>query len=127
MCSTVMRGLRYANTQESCFEAWKSSYMNCSALQCVRFDDYQESRFQVTKRSNMGSAVLLGGRSADFPNYVFKLQNVLFCNVSNCKRVYLMIVRMAFSGSKRSVKSSTFRKRDDLLMLRYSVLTVRNV
>ena len=50
--------------------------MGCSALLCVRFDDSQESRFQATKRSNMGSAVLLGGRSADFRNYVFKLQNV---------------------------------------------------
>ena len=50
--------------------------MSCSALLCVRFDDSQESRFQATKRSNMGSAVLLGGRSANIPNYVFKLQNV---------------------------------------------------
>ena len=87
MCSTVMRGLRFANTRELCFEAWKRSYMGCSALLCVRFDDYQDSRFQVTKRSNMGSAVLLGGRSAVFPNYVFKLQNVQFCNESKCKRV----------------------------------------
>ena len=74
--------------------------------------------FQASKRSNMGSAVLLSGRSAVFPNYVFKLQNVQFCNESKCKRVYLMIVRLAFSGSKRSDKSSTFLKRDDLLMLR---------
>ena len=93
-------------------------YKSCFALLCGRFDDSQESRFQATKRSNVGSAVLLGGRSADFPNYVFKLQNVQFCNESKCKRVYLMIVRMAFSGSKRSDKSSTFLKRDDLLMLR---------
>ena len=39
----------------------------------------------------------------------------------------LLIVRNAFSGSKGSDKSSTFLKRDDLLMLRYNVSTVRNV
>ena len=71
-----MKGLIFANTQQSCFEAWKRSYMSCFALLCGRFDDSQESRFLVTKRSNMCSAVLLGGRSADFTNYVFKLQNV---------------------------------------------------
>ena len=124
MCSAVMKGLRFANTQHSCFEAWKRSYMGCFALLCGRFDDSQESRFQATKRSNMGSAVLQGGRSTDFPNYVFKLQNVQIWTVSKGKRVYLMIVRMAFAGSKRSDKSSTFLKRDDLLMLRYSVSTV---
>ena len=101
--------------------------MSCSALLCVRFVDSQESRFQATKRSNMGSAVLIGGRSADFTNYVFKLQNVQIWTVSKCKRVYLLIVRMAFSVSKRSDKSNTFLKRDDLLMLRYRVFTVRNV
>ncbi len=127
MCSTVIRGLCFANTQESCFESYKRSYMSCSALLCVRFDDSQESRFQATKRSNMGSAVLLGGRSADFTNYVFKLQNFQIWTVSKCKRVYMLIVRMAFSGSKRSDKRSTFLKRHDLLMLRYRVFTVRNV
>ena len=75
----------------------------------------------------MGSAVQLGCRSADFPNYVFKLQNVQIWTVSKCKSVYLLIVRMAFSGSKRSDRSSTFLKRDDLLMFRDSVFTVRNV
>ena len=80
-----MKELRFASTQESCFEAWKRSYMGCSAQLCVRFDDSQESGFQATKRSNMGSAVLQGGRSADFPNYVFKLQNVQICTVSKCK------------------------------------------
>ena len=103
-----MKGLRFANTQQSCFEAWKRSYMGCFALLCGRFDDSQESRFQATKRSNMGSAVLQGGRSADFPNYVFKLQNFLICTVSKCKCVFLLIVRMAFSRSKRSDKSGTF-------------------
>ena len=67
MCSAVMKGLRFADTQESCFEAWKRSHIGCSTLLCGRFDDSQESPFQASKRSNMGSAVLQGGRSADFP------------------------------------------------------------
>ncbi len=39
----------------------------------------------------------------------------------------MLIVRMEFSGSKQSDKSSKILKRDDLLMLRNSVFTVRNV
>ncbi len=101
--------------------------MGCSALICGRFDDSQESLFQASKRSNMGSAVLQGGRSADFPNYVLKLHNIQILTMFKFKGVYLLIVRMAFSCSKHSDKSSTFLKRDDLLMLRYRVFTVRNV
>ena len=93
-----MKDLRFANTQESCFEAWKRSYMGCSALICGRFDNSQESRFQASKRSNMGSAVLQGGRSADFPNYVSKLQILQIWTLSKCNWVYLLRVRMAFLG-----------------------------
>ena len=73
----------------------------------------------------MGSAVVDVVRSVDFPNYVFKLQNVQI----NCVDVLvgLFADRMAFSRSKLSDKNSIFLKRDDLLMLRYSVFTVRNV
>ncbi len=39
--------------------------MDCSAQQCGRFADSQESRFQASKRSNMGCALLKGDRSAD--------------------------------------------------------------
>ena len=90
-------------------------------------DVSQGSRFQASKRSNMGSAVLLGGPSADFPNYYFKLQNVQIWTVSKCNGDYLLIVRMTFSGSKHSEMRSNILKRDDLLMLRNSVFTVRNV
>ena len=55
-----MKELRFADTQDSCFEAWKSSHMCCSALLCGRFADTQESRFQASKHSNMGSAALEG-------------------------------------------------------------------
>ena len=100
--------------------------MSCSALLCVRFDDSQESRFQVTKRSNMCSAVLLGGRSANIHEFCFQAAKR---SDMDCVEVQegLFADRMAFSVSKRSDKSSTFLKRDNLLMLRYRVFTVRNV
>ncbi len=74
----------------------------------------------------MCSAVLHGGRSADFHNYVFKLQNVQIWTVSKCNGDYLLIVRIEFSGSKLSDKCSNILKSDDLLMLRNRVFTVRN-
>ena len=43
------------------------------------------------------------------------------------EQVGLFADRMAFSRSKLSDKNSIFLKRDDLLMLRYNVSTVRNV
>ena len=38
----------------------------------LRFADSQESRFQASKRSNMSSAVLVGGRSADIQEFSFQ-------------------------------------------------------
>ena len=43
--------------------------MSCSALLCGRFADSQESRFQASKRSNMSSAVLEGVHSADIHEF----------------------------------------------------------
>ena len=39
MCSAFMKGLRFASTQESCFEAWKRSYNASSALQATKPSD----------------------------------------------------------------------------------------
>ena len=64
MGNAVMKGLRFADTQELCFEAWKRSHMGCSALLFGRFAESQESRFLALKRSYTCSAVLEGGRSA---------------------------------------------------------------
>ena len=69
-----MKGLRFADTQDSCFEAWKRSHMGYYALLCGRFAESQESRFQALKRSNMGSAVLEGGRFANIHKFCLKLQ-----------------------------------------------------
>ncbi len=65
MGNAVMKGLRFADTQELCFEAWKSSHKSCSAQLCGRFADSQESRLKASIRSNMCSAVMEGGLSAN--------------------------------------------------------------
>ena len=97
-----MKGLRFADTQETCFEAWIRSHMGCSAFLCVRFVDSQESRIQVAKRSDMGIAVMKGLRFADFQEWYFQ-------------------------AAKRSNKSSTILQDVDLLMLRNRVLRLLKV
>ncbi len=72
MGNAVMKGLRFADTQELCFEAWKLSYIACSALLCVQFADSQKWRFLASKRSYMGSAVLEGGRPANIHEFCFQ-------------------------------------------------------
>ena len=47
MGTAVMKRLRFADTQELCFEAWKRSHMGCAALICGRFDDALESRLRL--------------------------------------------------------------------------------
>ncbi len=53
MVNAVMKGLLFADTQESSFEAWKRSHMGCSNLLCGRYADSQKSRFQTSKLSNI--------------------------------------------------------------------------
>ena len=122
-----MKELWFPYTQESCFDAWKRSHMGCSSLLCGRFADSQESRFQALKRSNLGSAVLQGGRLLIFINSVFMLQIVLICNVSKCYGVYLLIVINGILAAKFRARAVLYFKKIDLLMLRNSVFTVRNV
>ena len=73
MGNAVMKALRFADNQELCFQAWKSSHMSCSALLCCRFADSHESFFQAPKRSNIGSAVLEGGRSNDIDEFCLQV------------------------------------------------------
>ncbi len=93
MCSEVMKGLRFANTQETCFEAWKRSHKFSSALLCGRFADSQESRFQASKCSNMGSAVLEVGRSAHIHEFFFQAAKRSDMDCVELQGVYLLIVR----------------------------------
>ena len=41
MGNAFMKGIRFADTQGSCFETWKCSYEACPALLCGRFTDSQ--------------------------------------------------------------------------------------
>ena len=84
MGNAVMKGLRFADTQELCFDAWKNSYIACSAILCGKFADSQKSRFLALKRSYTGCAVLEGGRSAFINEFCFqkaKLSDVDYVEV----------------------------------------------
>ena len=122
-----MKGLRTADTQESCFEAWKRSHMGCFALLCGRFYDSQESRYQASKRSNIGSAVLEVGRSPDTHEFCFQgakrsnmdsveVQGVQF---TNCQE-------WQFQVSRLSDNCYTILHEDDLLILKNRSFRLRN-
>ena len=53
-----MKGLRFADTQESCFEASKRFNMGSAVLEGGRSADIRESCFQAAKRSDMACAEL---------------------------------------------------------------------
>ena len=85
-----MKGLRFANSHESCLEAWKCSRMGCSALLCVRFYDSTESRFQASKCSNMGRAVVEGGRSVDIHEFTFHTAKRVDMDSVELKGIYML-------------------------------------
>ena len=85
MGNAVMKVLRFADTQELCFEACKRSYIACSAIRCGQFANSQKSRFLALKRSYTGSAVLEGDRSADIHEFCFQAKNFQKWTVPKCK------------------------------------------
>ncbi len=70
MVNAVMKGLRFADTQE--MFSWKRSHIGCIALLFVRFAFSQNLRFPPSKSLNMGSAVLDGGRSSYIHGFCFQ-------------------------------------------------------
>ena len=66
MVIAFMKGLRFADTQESCFEGWIRSHMCCEALVSSRIAEVQELCFKPEKSSDMGCAELEGGLFADW-------------------------------------------------------------
>ena len=52
----VMKEIRFADTQESCFETWKSSHMRCAALLCGLFDDAQKSHYSDCETFKCGQS-----------------------------------------------------------------------
>ena len=49
MGTADMKGLRFADAQESCFHAWKRSYMGRADLQGGRYANVQELCFKTEK------------------------------------------------------------------------------
>ena len=96
-----MKGLRIADTQELCFEAWKRSHNACSAVLCGQFSDSQKSRFQASKRK---ICVVLSWKVVVrliFPNSAFKLQKFQIWNVYNYMWFYLLKVRNGIFRSRK--------------------------
>ena len=100
MCSVVIKGLRFADTQESCFEPWKRSHMGCSALLCCRFVDSQESRFQASKRPNIDSALLEDELSPDIHEFCVRAPQRSDMDGVELDGVYLMILRNGIFRSR---------------------------
>ena len=112
MGSAVIKGLRFADTQEFCFEAWKHTYIACSGLLCGQFAYTQKSLFLALKPSYTGSAVLEGGRSAFINEFCFQatkssdvdyveVQGVLFADLDFETIVlsWKLVVPLIFSNS----------------------------
>ena len=83
--------LRFADTQELCFEAWKRSYNACSDLLCGQFSVLRNRVFRLR---NVQIWVVLSWKVVVrliFTNSVFKQQNLQTWTMSKCKGFYLLI------------------------------------
>ena len=72
----VMKGLRFGDIQESCFEAWKLSHMGGVALLCGRFADAQESCIEAANCSKIWRAATPVFNLLMLSNGLFRLLNV---------------------------------------------------
>ena len=72
MGSAVLVGARSADIHELCFQTAKRSDMECADLQGGQLADAQEEVFQGTKRWNIGSAVQQWGWFADAQESYFQ-------------------------------------------------------
>ncbi len=128
MCSAVIKGFRFGDIQESCFEVRKRSLVGCSALLFGRFADSQELCFQVPKRSNMIRAILEVGRSADIHEFCFQAAK---CSDMACVELHGGLFydcqELHFQVSKRSDNCSKICKWVDLLIFTKSGFRVPKV
>ena len=67
--------------------------MGCSALLYGRFADSQESRFQASKRTIMSSAVLEDGRRANIHEFCFPAAKLSDMDCVQVQVAYLLKVR----------------------------------
>ncbi len=122
-----MKGLRFADTEELCFEAWKRSDIACSALLCGGFADSLESRFQASKRFYMVSAVVEVGRSADIHEFFFQAakRSDMDCVLLQ-GGLFLIVKNAIFKSRKVQIIAVPCCKRLDLLLLTNWFDKVRN-
>ncbi len=100
MGNAVMKGLRFADTQELCFEAWKLCIMLVQPFYVVNLLILTNRVFRLR---NVQIWVVLSWKVVVrliFTNSVFKLQNFQIWNVYNYKWVYLLIVRNGIFRSR---------------------------
>ena len=99
MITTVMKGLRLDDTEESFFELGKG---HIRVLPLCYIVDLLILKNRVFRLRNVQIWVVLSSIILlIFTNSVFKLQNVQIWTESNCKWVYLLIVMSGILGSKR--------------------------
>ena len=79
----VMKGLLFADTQETCLESWKSSHTGCAALLCRQFADDQVSCIHAANHSKMGNAVPPVFNLSMLRNRVFRLGDVQISALSS--------------------------------------------
>ena len=100
-------------------------------MKILRFADFQETRLQASKRSNMGSAVLLGRRCANIEEFCFQTAKHSVMGYAEIQGSLLLITRNDIFrrnvAAKRQIRAVPSSKGVDLLMLRNSVFSMRNV
>ena len=94
----VMKELRFADTKESCFEAWKSSQMGCSDMVCVElkwclFAVWQEWNFRSRNVQIIAFPFFKRVGLLMFTNIGFRVRNVEICAVLSINEVDLLMLR----------------------------------
>ena len=87
--------------------------MGSAVVQVGRFAESQESRFQAAERSDMSRTIVQGGHLLMIRNRIISLPNVQICVVPSCRGEELLNRRITFSGRQtfryeqcRSVRGS---------------------
>ena len=100
-------------------------------MKILRFADFQETRLQASKLSNMGSALLLGRRCANIEEFCFQTAKHSVMGYAEIQGSLLLITRNDIFrrnvAAKRQIRAVPSSKGVDLLMLRNSVFSMRNV
>ncbi len=103
MGNTVMKGLRFADTQELCFEAWKLGNVRIMLVQAFYVVNFLILRNRFFRLRNVQIMVVLSWKVVVrliFTNSAFKLQHVRIWNVYNSKWVNLLNVRNGIFRSR---------------------------